>query len=191
MQLNSFSPSRGWPAVMGVLGWGGGGGRGKGIGNHLLVVDRAPCDFSELQNCHQQSHQFLKNEKLRISQKAPVVTSWGCCSGKYMLSKGSFPPLCEHRVLEIPIIAMAAPSSPKGQWTFTSASAVCCASPPIDLELEPHLRHVLEPTVSRWPGGWGWGWGELDPSTSHLLPGGLFHAIGPLASAVMILWNWG
>ena len=37
-------------------GWATGGEEGgrveKGTGNHLLVVDQAPSDFSELQNCH-------------------------------------------------------------------------------------------------------------------------------------------
>ena len=81
-------------------GCGGGGWvAGKGTGNHLLVVDQAPSDFSELQNCHQQSQQFLENEKLGVSQKAPVVTSRGRAVENIQSPRARLP-LCEHRVLE-------------------------------------------------------------------------------------------
>lgn len=72
---------------------------GKGTGNHLLVVDQAPSDFSELQNCHQQSQQFLENEKLGVGQKAPVVTSRGRAVENIQSPRAHFS-LCEPRVLE-------------------------------------------------------------------------------------------
>lgn len=60
----------------------------------MLVVDQAPCDFSELQNCHQQSQQFLENnEKLGVSQKVPVVVSRGTVVENTHSLRGCFPPL--------------------------------------------------------------------------------------------------
>lgn len=79
----------------------------------MLVVDQTPWDFSELQNCHQQARQFLENEKLGASQKAPVVTSRGTAVENIQSPRACFP-LCAHRVLEKLIIATMPPAPKEG-----------------------------------------------------------------------------
>lgn len=97
------------------MGAGPWGDEGKGTGNHLLVVDQAPCDFSELQNCHQQSQQFLGNENLGVSQQAPVVTSWGTAMENIQSPRGCFS-LYEHRGLNKLIIVTTPPAPTEGNW---------------------------------------------------------------------------